>query len=218
MIEALAAATELPAVGSMDSSLDATLTSTRELGESLKLEWTTRRARSGFFLRAEDFFGFAKRIEQMRSELERDLAAIDNDPSLSERSRLFARMPFASQLGELDQSHGPGIDTQSHGEQLLDLFASRIVAGGLHLLDEPEAPLSPNRQLTLISIIRQQMAERDCQFILATHSPLLMALPEATIYFFDESGITPASYESLDHVRVTRDFLNDPESFLRFLK
>jgi len=84
------------------------------------------------------------------------------------------------------------------------------------LLDEPEAPLSPTRQLSLIAMIKQ-MVDQGGQFIIATHSPILMAYPGATIFSFDEGRIQPVAYEQLEHVIVTRNFLNSPETYLRHL-
>ena len=86
----------------------------------------------------------------------------------------------------------------------------------LYLLDEPEAPLSPIRQLALISAIKE-MVTHNGQFIIATHSPILMAFPGATLLNFDGGEIRPARYEDLEHVRLMRDFLQDPEAFLRNL-
>ena len=83
-------------------------------------------------------------------------------------------------------------------------------------VDEPEAPLSPLRQMALISMVRE-MVDQDSQFIIATHSPILMAYPGAEILNFDLSPIGPTSYEDLEHVNLMRDFLNDPDSFLRHL-
>ena len=87
---------------------------------------------------------------------------------------------------------------------------------GLYLLDEPEAPLSPIRQLAFLKLL-MQMVEEGGQFIVATHSPIIMAYPGATIYSFDGGEIQPADYEQLEHVRLTRSFLNDRELFLRRL-
>jgi predicted ATPase len=156
-------------------------------------------------------------MDRIRAELEQDLRQIDEDASLSAMSRGFARMAPSRELGELRRRYGDGVDTQSHGEQFLDLFSGRISPKGLHLLDEPEAPLSPNRQLSLLSMIMHYAREEQAQFIIATHSPILMAVPAATIYTFDNGTIQPAPYDTLDHVTITRDFLNDPESFLRHL-
>jgi predicted ATPase len=90
------------------------------------------------------------------------------------------------------------------------------VPGGLYLLDEPEAPLSPARQLAFLSLLRE-MAESDCQVILATHSPIVLAFPGTAIWSFDESPIRRVPFESLEHVRLVRDFLAAPEAFLRHL-
>jgi predicted ATPase len=96
------------------------------------------------------------------------------------------------------------------------LFQARFVPGGLYLLDEPEAPLSPLRQLSLLALLKQ-MVDQDAQFILATHSPILMAFPGAQILSFDHSPLQPIAYKDLEHVTLTRDFLADPDSFLRHL-
>jgi predicted ATPase len=92
----------------------------------------------------------------------------------------------------------------------------RLVPDGLYFLDEPEAPLSPLRVLSLISLLKGLVAD-GAQLIIATHSPILMAFPDAEILLFEGDSITPTAYEDLDHVRLTKAFLNDPESFLRRL-
>ena len=106
---------------------------------------------------------------------------------------------------------------RSHGEGFLDLFRARLVPNGLYLLDEPEAPLSPLRQLAFLSMLIEVVREQRAQCIVATHSPILMAFPGATILSFDREPIAPVRYEDLDHVTITRDFLNDPASYLRRL-
>jgi predicted ATPase len=90
------------------------------------------------------------------------------------------------------------------------------VPGGLHLLDGPEAPLSPQSQLALMALMQDMIAEGG-QFVIATHSPLLLAFPHATIYTFDRTPPEHVTYEDLEHVNLTRAFLNNPESFLRRL-
>jgi predicted ATPase len=109
------------------------------------------------------------------------------------------------------------LDANSHGQSFLKLFASRFVPGGLYLLDEPEAPLSPQSQLALIAMIGDMIA-RDAQFIIATHSPILLAFPNALIYSCDRVPIERVRFDDLEHVVLTRDFLNDPEKFLRHLR
>jgi predicted ATPase len=107
-------------------------------------------------------------------------------------------------------------NANSHGQSFLKLFASRFVPGGLYLLDEPEAPLSPQSQLALIAMIGDMIAQ-DAQFIIATHSPILLAFPNALIYSCDRVPIERVRFDELDHVVLTRDFLNDPGKFLRHL-
>jgi len=108
-------------------------------------------------------------------------------------------------------------DARSHGESFLDLFEHRVRPRGLHPLDEPEAPLSPIRQLALLKRV-VQAGEAGAQFLIATHSPILLACPGARIYSFDAAPIHEVAYRDLEHVNVMRDFLNDPEAFLRYLR
>ena len=125
-------------------------------------------------------------------------------------------MSYSRELGDMRQRYGEGLDIRSHGESFLALFQSRFVPDGLYLLDEPEAPLSPLRQLALIAAIKD-MVSQNGQFIIATHSPILMAYPAAVILNFDGGEIHPAKYTDLEHVRLMRDFLQNPELFLRNL-
>ncbi|HBX69758.1 MAG TPA: hypothetical protein DEH25_10390 [Chloroflexi bacterium] len=125
-------------------------------------------------------------------------------------------MPYASELNALQQRYGEGLDVHSHGESYLELFQARFVPGGLYLLDEPEAALSPLRQLGFLSLLKEMVA-REAQFIIATHSPILMAYPEAEILSFDHAPLKNVRWESLEHVSLTRDFLNNPDSFLHHL-
>ncbi|MCA9971103.1 MAG: AAA family ATPase, partial [Anaerolineales bacterium] len=134
----------------------------------------------------------------------------------SAHARGLARMPFAGELQAMRGQYGRAIDTYSHGESFLELFQQRLRPGGLYLLDEPEAPLSPLRQLSLLSLLKTAVAEGS-QFLIATHSPILMAFPDAAILSFDAAPLQPVAYEELEHVTLTRDFLNDPAAFLRHL-
>jgi len=216
ILEALACAAEMIVVGSQSSRTDQSLVHARELAKYFKLSWT-KRTRRGFFLRAEDFFGYARRLNQMRLEMESDLREIDEEyKNRSDYARDLARMSTAGELGSLRQRYGDGLDAQSHGESFLALFQSRFVPDGLYLLDEPEAPLSPIRQLALISAIKEMVAQNG-QFIIATHSPILMAYPGAKILNFEGGGIHAAQFDELEHVRLMRDFLQNPEAFLRNL-
>jgi predicted ATPase len=125
-------------------------------------------------------------------------------------------LPYASELGALQRRYGAGLDAASHGESFIALFKSRFVPGGLYLLDEPEAPLSPIRQLGLISLLKE-MVVQDAQFIISTHSPILMAFPDANIFSFDGGKIQLVRYADLEQVALLRDFLNNPSAFTAHL-
>ncbi len=105
---------------------------------------------------------------------------------------------------------------QSHGESFLTLAMERFVDGGLYILDEPEAALSPQRQLSLLALIRRSVT-RGSQFVVATHSPILMAYPGALIYQLGEHGVERVEYEQTQQFQITRDFLNNRERYLRHL-
>jgi predicted ATPase len=106
---------------------------------------------------------------------------------------------------------------QSHGESFLALAANRFAGEGLYILDEPEAALSPSRQLAFLRILHAQVQELGSQFIIATHSPLIMAYPEALLYYLDDSGMRTVTYEETEHYTLTRDFLANPQRYLRHL-
>ena len=213
LLEAIAAAARLPAVGSADLDADATLGAQRSLGDALRLVWSRRTSR-GFFLRAEDFFGFAKRLSQMRSELLLRLEELESEyADRSDWAKGLAMGPVHTSLAELERRYGVDLDANSHGQSFLRLFQSRLVPGGLYLLDEPEAPLSPQSQLGLMAMIADMVAQ-DAQFIIATHSPILMAYPGATIVSFDEVPVSVVEYGSLESVRLVREFLLAPERFV----
>jgi predicted ATPase len=216
LLEAIALAARAISVGSSDLERDESLAAPRLLAEHMKLVWS-RRSHRGFFLRAEDFFGYARRMQAMRSEAEAELEKLRNDRSLSDKARGLASMPHARTVAEIRSRYGEGLDSVSHGESFLTLFRSRLVPNGLYLLDEPEAPLSPVRQLALLTMIKELVAQQNAQFIIATHSPLLMAFPNATILSFDSGRIQPVAYDEVEHVTLTRDFLNNPQRFLRQL-
>ncbi len=111
-----------------------------------------------------------------------------------------------SYIDSLPGSPNPSLHLRSHGEAFMDLLLG-LSGDGFYLLDEPEAALSPNRQLAALSAI-DQLVKRGSQFIIATHSPILLAYPNAKILVFDQDGISETAYEDTEHYAVTRDFLN----------
>jgi len=216
LLEGIAAAAKLPTVGSESLERDATLTAQRELAGRLHLTWNTR-VKRGFFLRAEDFFGFTKSLSKMRAELQERLRQVDQEfVTSSDWAKGLAKGPARASLADMERRYGVDLDANSHGQSFLKLFGARFVPGGLYLLDEPEAPLSPQSQLGLIALIGD-MLRQDAQFIIATHSPILLGFPGAVIYSCDRTPIEAVPYEELDHVVITRDFLNSRERFLKYL-
>ncbi len=216
LLEGLAAAASLPAVGAAEVGRDGTLVAQRLLAARLQLTWAKRTHR-GFFLRAEDFFGFQRRLAAERREFEERLAEID--VAYGDRSAYakgLAAGPVRTSLGDMERRYGRDPDARSHGQAFLNLFQGRFVPDGLYLLDEPEAPLSPQNQLGLLALLLEWAGR--AQFIIATHSPMLLAFPGAAIYSFDRVPIAPLPYEDLEHVALTRAFLNDPAPFLRRLR
>ncbi len=216
LLEALAIAARATTAGTTDAADDETLAGVRALAGELRLSWSARRHR-GFFLRAEDFFGFARRMASMREGLEAGLAEVEREYADRDDYALgLATLPYRRELAELRRRYGDGIDTRSHGEAFLAFFRDRFVPGGIYFLDEPEAPLSPFRQLAFLALLREAVAA-DCQILMATHSPILLSFPDAAIWSFDTAPIRRVEWRDLEHVTLTRDFLNDPGAFLRHL-
>ena len=215
LLEGIAAAARLPAIGSADVPRDETLAAQRRLGKALRLSWN-KKATRGFFLRAEDFFEFTKRLARERAEMLMEMKDVTSQYRAQDRSKYaegLAQGPLVSSLAAMERRYGTDLDANSHGQSFLKLFQSRFVPGGLYLLDEPEAPLSPQSQLALLAMIGD-MVGQDAQFIIATHSPMLLAFPDAQIYSFDTTPVEVVAYEQLDHFRITRDFLNAPQRYL----
>jgi len=172
VLESIACASESITVGSESVRTDKSLAPLRKLAQYFKLVWT-KRTRKGFFLRAEDFFGYAKSIRQTKEEFQQELENIESEyRGRSKYAKDLASMPYQGQLADMQHRYGDGLDTYSHGESFLALFQSRFVPDGLYLLDEPEAALSPMRQLSFLAALKQ-MIQKNSQFIIATHSPIL---------------------------------------------
>lgn len=213
LLEAIALAAKLPTVGSAEAGDDGSLVLQQRLARTLTLVWR-RRAHRGFFLRAEDFFGFARRLRTLRREMEDRIVQVDREyEGRSELAKVLAKGPAAGSLSAMRARYGDDLDANSHGESFLRLFRSRFVPDGLYLLDEPEAALSPQSQLGFVAMM-SEMVEQGGQFVIATHSPVLMALPGATIYSFDSAPLARTEYEALESVQLLRDFLQAPQRYL----
>jgi predicted ATPase len=213
LLEGIAAAAELPTLGSDEVALDRTLGAQRALAATLRLAWT-KRTRRGFFLRAEDFFGYLRRLARQHARIEREKREAAFGRPLPGREDDIHSGTHADEVAA--EQYLEAYDARSHGESFLELFQERV-RDGLYLLDEPEAPLSPQRQLALLAILADGVRD-GAQFVVATHSPILLAFPGARIYSFDSAPVREVAYEELEHVTLTRDFLRAPERYLRHLK
>ncbi|KQX48236.1 MULTISPECIES: AAA family ATPase [unclassified Paenibacillus] len=161
------------------------------LASIMRLSWLPR-VKEGFFFRAETFDTFAGYIDEL-----------SKDPYVGQS----AYAPYG----------GKSLNQQSHGQAFLTFLKNRLSGKGLYLLDEPESALSPQNQLAFLRMIWELEQLGQAQFIIATHSPILMAYPNAKILQFSETTIEPIAYEDTDHFTLTRDFLNHRERYFRAL-
>ncbi|MFZ7121465.1 MAG: AAA family ATPase [Eubacteriaceae bacterium] len=160
-----------------------------QLYHYIKLIKGVNMPKDGFFLRAESFYNVATNID----ELDKD----EGGP------------PIINSYG------GISLHKQSHGESFLSLLINKFMGKGIYILDEPEAALSPTRQMTMISRIHE-LVQQDSQFIIATHSPIIMAYPDCIIYEIKE-GFNKVKYEETEHYQVTKAFLNSTQKMLNIL-
>jgi predicted ATPase len=215
ILEGIAAGLNAIAVGSADVKRDESLRAARELASRLRFE-RVRHPRTTVFFRAEDVFGFTRRMLQAMHELHDIEQEFRRELPEGSYGQQLATSSARAQRRAIEDRYGRDPDARSHGEVFLSLLASRLTPGGLHLLDEPEAPLSPRGVLQLLALLRDRVA-RQCQFIIATHSPMLLALPEAEILVFEGGTIRSTPYDEVEHVQLTKSFLESPHRFLRHL-
>ena len=189
LIEAIAAAAAINPEGGSQNFNFSTRASHSALHEAIRIVRGALRPSTSYFLRAESFFNVATAVDQLEAEEE----------------------------GLLDAAYGGvSLHEQSHGESFLALVNNRFRGGGLYLLDEPEAALSVRGCLALLVRMRE-LVEDGSQFVVATHSPLLLGYPSARIYALTETGIEHVAYEDTEQYQLTRSFLESPERFFRHL-
>ncbi|PWW05183.1 putative ATPase [Paenibacillus cellulosilyticus] len=188
LMEAIAVAWGFnPEGGSMNFTFS-TKASHSELYDYIRLVRGTRKPKDGFFFRAESYYNLATEID-----------ALDREMSFGP--------PLTASYG------GKSLHEQSHGESFFATFLYRFGGRGLYILDEPEAALSPLRQLSMLARIHE-LVEKGSQFIIATHSPILMAYPEATIYNLSPDGIEEKDLEETEHFIIMKQFMNNREKMI----
>jgi predicted ATPase len=175
--------------GSKNISFSTSEQDNNALSDYIRLSWSNK-ILGGYFFRAESFFNIASYIDEIQKIDGKAYAAYGGD----------------------------SLHVKSHGQSFLALFNNRLSNGGFYLLDEPEAALSPKRQLSLLAIIHQAIKDNPAtQFIIASHSPILLSFPNAQIFSFNEETITEITYEETEPYQITRDFLNNPSIFFNKL-
>ena len=195
LLEAIAVGLGFNAEGGTKNFNFATRSSHSALFQYLKFSKSYKKYQDGFFLRAESFYNLATNIDELDEQT----------------------IPVGVTAPSIKGSYGgKSLHKQSHGESFLSLMLERFSGQGLYLLDEPEAALSPSRQLTVLSRMHQ-LVNNQSQFIIATHSPILMAYPNAKIYQIDQTGIFPIDYRETEHYQITKAFINNPDRMLKTL-
>lgn len=190
LLEGLAVALGFNAEGGSKNFNFDTRASHSCLHEYLRVARGVRKPRDGYFLRAESYFNVATEIERLDEG--------GGGPPI------------------IDSYGGVSLHEQSHGESFLALLQNRFGGKGLYILDEPEAALSPQRQLLALKRIHE-LVQEGSQFVIATHSPILMAYPDASIFVCTPDGIRQRAYEDTEHYEVMHDFMANPRAAVRKL-
>jgi predicted ATPase len=180
----------------------------------IEIEWK-RQTSKGFFFRAEDFSDFINSVENERRKIAGDLSDLKRAVDDSIINRMSESMNFS--LYQMRKNYGENMQAFSHGEAYLKILQTRIGDKGIFLLDEPEAALSPLKQLSLMFFIMEVLKNGNTQFIISTHSPILTGIPDALIYEIQEDSMKSVEYKETDHYRITKTFLNNPDQYLRNL-
>ena len=159
----------------------------KSLFKAIEIDWADGKKVSGSFFGSQIFNNFAQILDEW----------LTMDPGL------------------VEYFGGKSLMAQSHGQSLMAFFESRLKIKGLYLLDEPETALSPNTQLALLSLLDQISRTGIAQFIIATHSPILLACPGARLLSFDEIQVQPIDYHDTIHYRIYKDFMQNPQKYLQ---
>jgi predicted ATPase len=240
LLEAVAVAAGFNAEGGSKGFSFTTKDTHSELHEYLKLQRGLIREHDGFFLRAESYYNVATEIERLEGKVrvepsyrEKQLnTALSSAYEMLEDLRSHSHLIDDSRMTEIDRilnppdlfwptsishSYGGPPHEKSHGEAFLALAEHRFRSDSLFILDEPEAALSPARQLAILLRIHDLVRTGSCQFIIATHSPLLMSYPNSKMYLLSQKGISETTWKETEHYELTKSFLDRPEVFLHHL-
>lgn len=173
--------------GSRNHNTGGATSDVEPLLKQLRFSWALK-IRDGFFMRAESFYEFSSKIDALARE--------PDGPSIY---RAYG---------------GRSLHAQSHGEAFMSLFANRLGRRGLYLMDEPEAALSPQRQLALLGIIHELERSRQAQLVIATHSPMIMAYPGAALMYIDDGQLVERNFKATLHFQILARFFDNPEKYI----
>lgn len=190
LLEAIAVAYGFNPEGGTKNFNFSTKDSHSKLHEYINVVKGIKRPVNGFFLRAETTYNLASNIDELDKEM------------------------IGNRI--IDSYGGISLHEQSHGESFFSIFLNKFGERGIYILDEPEAALSPSRQMAMLTRIKE-LVDLKCQFIIATHSPILMAYPDSVIYEIKDNRINQVKYEETEHYQITHAFLNNKEKFLDIL-
>ncbi|WP_286906779.1 AAA family ATPase [Clostridium sp. UBA1652] len=190
LLEAIAVNSGFNAEGGTKNFNFSSMETHSDLYKYITVVKSVKRPKDGFFLRAESFYNVATEIERLDLE--------GGGPHI------------------IDSYGGTSLHKMSHGESFITLMTNRFGGNGLYILDEPEAALSPLKQMSMLTVINE-LVKKNSQFIIATHSPILMAYPDADIFVIDDNGIMKTPYKKTDNYMITRKFLENPEKMMHYL-
>lgn len=191
LLEAIAVASGFNPEGGTRNFRFSTRSSHSVLSDHIRIAKGVRKPKDGFFLRAESFFNLATEIENLDAE-----------------------EGFGAPV--IESYGGRSLHEQSHGESFMSLLTNRFGGTGLYIPDEPESALSPQRQLAALARIHD-LVESGSQFLIATHSPIILAYPDAQIYEFSQNGVTRMAYEDTDTYQIMKMFINNPKLMLKLI-
>lgn len=214
ILETIGLSLNLPLIGGGLVANHPGFEAARTLAPLLQMQWK-KQVKKGFLFRAEDFSDFLNAVKVEQNKINQDLSDLQGQVDQSVIRQMSESMNYRLRL--MRQEYGEDMQAFSHGEAFLQILRTRISTKGFYLLDEPEAALSPLKQLSLLAFLMSALSGNESQFIIATHSPIIMGLPGSKIYQITEEGFEQIAYKETEHFSITKNFLDNPQSFLRYL-
>jgi predicted ATPase len=215
LLESLAYSIDIPLIGGRIGGASPSFAAAKTIKSYLEIDWQNQ-TQKGFFFRAEDFSHFIDNVDREMEKIAMELLDLKGKVDDSVIRQMRENMNYAG--ASMRKNYGVDVNTLSHGEAFLTILQTRVRDKGIFILDEPEAALSPLKQLSLLAFILEVLKSGKTQFIIATHSPILMGIPDAVLYEIREESMERVQYTETDHYRITKRFLVDPESYLRHLR